>query len=1257
MAIVNYAIEVRTNKALSANDAYGFDGSTFRWVTGRPSYDGSTVVPTWEDGTPNTHKWAEGWIMGDGLESPSRSIDIAETGDYGTLSGFDFSLRNDAPADGASPLWMWMRDNHIYFTNREVYFYVVIDNKFYSVWAGVVANNPYDEINYKFKCQDAFRKVHKMIPPLVIDRNIYPGSDDEAQGKSVPICIGDVTYAKLQTVNTEQVPETVVLSKNLPGENLECGAAGAISYDTTLYLTYSDLVWTQDIGGDYITSASGAFVTDGWLRGGKIEVTGSSGLSNNATWTIKSVTATQITLNAVGQVTVCSDAGVSVTFGMPDKGTPNLTLYTKGVHFSPNQLANKYLYVAKGGGLADTDRLIRIVSNVETDVHEFTTITLESPFEFVNEEQFNKGYAYDPYYDYDRVTYTIMSIKDYHDMRTVVGELAFYSINSGSWVRYEHIDLSNNGVGSNMLSFRFSQQQTNGWFEVRLDSSTGPVIGTSRLEYKWDIGGRSQWQDVPITRQYSNDATICIVFHDIIPPSGPAYTFKYYEFKSSVMRSNENTWWFSIIAMASSHLISDRSLKEYVTDAANIPLLFIYNKDKKQMERVDSQALSVTVDQSGSTGHPELILYSSNLNKDGEVEYLVRVPPVQWGVKVETDLAIRAWGQPYSVVQDGSILLRNPTVSTLPDILLPVSQVNHAMTKIYPSINIGDRDQSTYMEMRFPAYAGAYTNMYSFTVQMVIPEEFLDYDLSKIYCCLDMKATSSRVTMPGPGGPLIRAVVAFDVLDPYGNIINYDATQDYEDAAIAYPLDQIPATSVLNMFCLPKMYYENGGSMLYPELSLWGLAGKDKDDEDTTLQTMMELPSEIFDAIKDGTSSRIVQMRVLITSSGATAEGGEAFGLNVNLYQAGFVGLRSTNPLNDDYYCRIKGETLPDGSETNTVYRAFKLMMESYDGIPGSMIDYTNLPVVRDDWTVGRQLTDRKNSFDYIRELAKHSFVGVYPTRDGKRGLKAWREDVETKRYITQDDIVRDSIKNWTRTSVADLYNDFRLWYNWNEASGNYLDSITVSKTDQYYPVVGGVTGATAGFPSATGMMDYPNNKELWKVYVGGISPDSYTDAEIMWRFAHEGYDLAAATQELPKSLSELPWYINTDLFGSKDFQGATKLDSPYKYMENLVLWCTLLKDEVKFDLPITGSNVELELLDFVQLNDIIYTGGETRVGWITGIEIVPDKMVMRITVLLNPDMIREDLVIRERGQLLNFNKYTESGSYTGIILDGQGRI
>jgi hypothetical protein len=795
---------------------------------------------------------------------------------------------------------------------------------------------------------------------------------------------------------------------------------------------------------------------------------------------------------------------------------------------------------------------------------------------------------------------------------------------------------------------------------VRLNSYDGEILG-SKIVDKSDYSIKEHYESILIKRQYSATTTLVfqitecdLMYNNYYNEIGERVNYNYFtypfyiwSFTVNGAESTEETWWFSIVEMGGTHLISNNAISKIMTDAGGLPLLYIYDKNRKVMEQVPNNIYRVVTDKSGASGHPEFILYSSNIRKDGEVQYLVPIVPQQWAIEIPSDVRFSFKGATWSVVQDGHINIGG-TVST--------RSLNHLIQNIFPSANVCNRDQTKTIELVIPDY-GVFSNTYSFTVKMEYPREFLAYEIEKVYIGIDANYLS--YALPPSIAPVnIRVMMFVDVLDVYGNVINstqYDDIDNETNGDIVWPTNEIPDTASISLNTLPTMYYDNGGVKEASYENVWGYVGKDSNDEDVTVRSMLELKSELFDMIKDGTASNIIQVRVVVTSAGADMTGGDRFLFVSTVKEIGMVGIRTTNPLNDDYYCRLKGETV-NFLETNNVYTAFKLMMETYDGIPASRIDYTNLPVVRGDWTVGRQLNDRKSSYEYIKELAQHSFVGVYPKRDGSRGLKAWREDDTLIQSFNSSNIIRDSIRSWEKTDVSDLYNDFRVWYNWSPAANTYIDSITLTNTDKYYPVVGGVTGAV-GFPSATMMMDYPNDLQVWKTYIGGVSPNSYPDAEKMWLFAHESFDIAGASQALPKNLSELPWYTNTYDFNSSTFEGANKTDSPFRYLQNLSEWTTLQKDEVKFNIPISSTYVTLELLDYVSFSDPIYTDNEVRHGWITGIEFTPTKNVMRLVVTLEADPVIVDTVIRERGQLLNFNIYTESGSETGVLVDGQGRI
>ncbi|MCH7783218.1 hypothetical protein IID62_09135, partial [candidate division KSB1 bacterium] len=120
------------------NDALlngGAGGSAFRWVTERPDYDGSTVVPTGELPTANATKWGEGMITSRAdLGNPVRLINVNIAGNYGSLSGFQFSIDNTRIEGGTfdGELFFDVLDDQKYYTlNRKVRVYTILDNVYF----------------------------------------------------------------------------------------------------------------------------------------------------------------------------------------------------------------------------------------------------------------------------------------------------------------------------------------------------------------------------------------------------------------------------------------------------------------------------------------------------------------------------------------------------------------------------------------------------------------------------------------------------------------------------------------------------------------------------------------------------------------------------------------------------------------------------------------------------------------------------------------------------------------------------------------------------------------------------------------------------------------------------------------------------------------------------------------------------------------------------------------------------------------------
>lgn len=1120
MPVINFAVEIITERTEFTNTAYGLKDGIFRYITGRPGYDGNdNPYPTWEDGSDNTEIWYEGWLLKDRMTNPIRSIDITETGSYGNMSSFNFSLRNDLL------LWVYVRDNAIYFTNRDVKLYCVIDGVFYQIWQGVISNNPYDEVDYQFICNDAFNKIHKLIPPKVIDTTSVPGSDSSVQGETIPVSIGDILFSKLQRVTYEPIQTTLSVGR-----------------------TASDLPY------NYPACAATRYLTDGLSY-------------------------------------------------------PSIRLYTKGCTFAEDQLAGRYLYVNKGGGNPDTDQLIKIRGNDATNA-ETTDVELEAPFDFVTQDLFNNKYSYDPakgdggytYWSYHYSSAYQVTYDPYSKL------LVLSWMNSPTpYVRWTGVNFYNNGNGSNRIYARVYFERS-GRLNVHVGTQLDPIIGSGVLIDKNSAPG---WQivEIDIEKQFGNNELVTFSF-----TGKPGMTGLISDWWVSHSPSDINTWWFSILQMPSTHIASNRDIKEYVTDEnGNIPV-YTYNDKTKLMEIAPNIVLSkTTTGASAELGHPEFVMYTSRMQKDGSVKYMTPVRARSWEIDIP---------------DNGYMTIGGNNIRTLTSRTAPA---------LY-GFDLCNRDQTNTVSCYYPEHTAA--NIYEVTVKLEFPKDYIDQDWEKIYVAIDAHIQASALD------DYVRVMGYVHMLDVYGDEVDLLMSDDSDlDPTFYYPIDEVPVQRVFDYNSLPPEYYRDGGTTDGTTPNLWGLIAENGDGEDTPYKTLLELPDEIVNAIKDGTTTNMVAVKFYVTSIGGSSE---KFSLKLTLKEAGFVCYKTVNVQNDDFYARLKGEMLSDGSETNTVYTAMRLMLEEYDGIPAANIDYTNLPKMRHTgWNVGRQLTDQKRSSDYITELARHSFVGVYPTRDGLRGLRAWRDPYGSE--VAYDyPIIVDSITSYKNTEVAQLYNDLYVEFNYNPVNNKPGNIIRVTNVDQ------------AAFPDETTIGSYV---EAWKEWVSGISGNTYNDAKQLWEVCHESYLRANIVQPLSQSTSlcKLYWFSNiTDDNLYKAVltpQPASTGGSAYKYLKNCTEWLTRQKAEVKFSTQLDSDSVKTELLHAVSFTDPVYTHNETRTGWVTEVEFDINNNTLKLGYILQPeDEIIDNLII-ERGQLLNDDTHVESGSQDDQVQDTQDRI
>lgn len=150
---------------------------------------------------------------------------------------------------------------------------------------------------------------------------------------------------------------------------------------------------------------------------------------------------------------------------------------------------------------------------------------------------------------------------------------------------------------------------------------------------------------------------------------------------------------------------------------------------------------------------------------------------------------------------------------------------------------------------------------------------------------------------------------------------------------------------------------------------------------------------------------------------------------------------------------------------TDNVYHTVKHILQTYDGLATTEIDYGNLEAQRDSWKVGRQLKEQKKSDKYLQEIMKQSFVGMFPTRKGLRGFSAWRAFSSGDEVATHDESAILRITKFVESSIDKVYNDFTINFDYNPERKKFNKTVFITNTD-----------ASGAFPASTVSTDSAND-------------------------------------------------------------------------------------------------------------------------------------------------------------------------------------
>jgi hypothetical protein len=626
-----------------------------------------------------------------------------------------------------------------------------------------------------------------------------------------------------------------------------------------------------------------------------------------------------------------------------------------------------------------------------------------------------------------------------------------------------------------------------------------------------------------------------------------------------------------VISIDYSHIVSDRTIKAFQGNNDK-PLLLNWNKDIEDYQDVSSIVISSSTSDTGDIAHPHINTIGRSVTDD-ELVFLSPIIPATVNWQDVVCLAIHTTEE--IVPAQGAW---KDTASNMVD-LSRVSSCN-----ICASEN----------------FFGKALNPDWYWLQVYIdidtPPELLDENVEKMYMMFDWEyELDDSLTSPEYYEYKVAGI------DRYGRVFEKGETESI--ATFKWRDSDVPEFSGTHRH-LPNAYYLSGNDG--GETSTWGIieqssvAGAWAEANNVEI---LELDNPV-DIIRSG-----VAVKLRLTLSFGCRIGWVRF-TSLKINQLGFIGASKIALTGKDLYTRVKGEySSAYTTESNNVYRAYQLMLEKYDEIASTRINYGNLIDERSDWHVGRQISKQEKTFDYIKDLCKQSFVCLTPSRTGKRLLGAWLDKTDTDATFDNSTIIDGSIKNMKLTPISSLFNSFDIQYGWNPGQDKYDKIFFIHKVEE-------------------DLDDLPAD---FSEYVGGL--DSYPDANLLWKACRHAYEQAEVLQPAPNDLSEMNWYIDYNKFAETRAYTGTN-SSAYKFLFDFVMWTTRQKGMITFSIPMSATNVYRELLDYISFTDSVYTDSVEWLGWIRKIKYNLKKDLIEITLIFRPRDEFETGLIIERGDM-----------------------
>jgi hypothetical protein len=333
------------------------------------------------------------------------------------------------------------------------------------------------------------------------------------------------------------------------------------------------------------------------------------------------------------------------------------------------------------------------------------------------------------------------------------------------------------------------------------------------------------------------------------------------------------------------------------------------------------------------------------------------------------------------------------------------------------------------------------------------------------------------------------------------------------------------------------------------------------------------------------------------------------------------------------------GENVINGSfesASNTI----KYLLEQYMGIPITDINTpsfqqadidTDLFPSYSKQNLAHQIVEVNDSNTILKDLCYSSHMGLFIDRSGKYRLDTWLPlstvftDSTSSYIFTEAEF--ESISKITRDNLNNIITDIKMETHFREYDSVYEKTIRIKNTN-FDPI-------SLGFDPVT-------DQE-------GLDSTDMGTAAVAYDLLSLGWKRARKTNQLQ---------VQNKWFKSKKSDGTGNSDS-INWVRNISAHLNREHEYLTLNIPMTRSNLDLELLTFVIVKDQFVTDNDFRKGWIVErtIDTRNHVVVWKILLDINPKDpffyqigVLQDVYFPDDGIII------DDQSSTDILDDGAGK-